>query len=154
MDFYFFDSSAVVKNYVQETGTNWVKAIFNSTATKIIYVASVTRVEVISAFARRLKGKTLNPSDATMISQQFKTDFAADLRVLEITPELLDEAVLLTESHALRGYNAIQLSSAVELSKEIIALKLGSLIFVSADNELNSAAQAEGLQIENPNNYP
>jgi predicted nucleic acid-binding protein len=154
MDFYFFDSSAVVKNYVQETGTNWVKAIFNSTATKIIYVASITRVEVISAFTRRVKGKTLSAKDANIVSQQFKNDFAGDLRVLEITPDLLDEAVALTETHALRGYDAIQLASAVELSKEIVSLKLGTLIFVSADNELNSAAQAEGLKIENPNNYP
>ncbi len=154
MDFYFFDSSAVVKNYVQETGTNWVKAIFNSTATKIIYVASITRVEVISAFARRVKGKTIRANDASIVSQQFKIDFAGDLRVLEITSDLLDDAVALTENHALRGYDAVQLAAAVELSKEIISLKLGSLIFVSADNELNSAAQAEGLQIENPNNYP
>ena len=41
MDFYFFDSNALVKNYVQETGTNWVKSIFNSTATKIIAEPSV-----------------------------------------------------------------------------------------------------------------
>lgn len=154
MDYYFFDSSAAVKNYVSETGTNWVKAVFNSTATNVIYVVSVTEVEVVSAFARRLKGKTLSPVDAAAASQQFRYDFANDFRVIDTTPTLLNRAVSLAGKYALRGYDAIQLSAALEISSAVSSLKFGSFIFVSADNDLNSAAQAENLTVENPNNYP
>jgi uncharacterized protein len=54
----------------------------------------------------------------------------------------------------LRGYDAVQLAAALTTNDERISRGLLPLIFVSADTELNDAAQAEGLAIENPNNYP
>jgi predicted nucleic acid-binding protein len=154
MDYYFFDSSGIVKNYIIEIGTNWVKNIFNSFATNVIYAVSIAEVEVVSAFARRLKGKTLTVGEAAIASAQFKYDFTNDLRVVAVEPILLNRAVNLAEKYALRGYDAVQLSAAVEVFAYINAFNQGSFIFVSADNELNSAAQAEGLAVENPNNYP
>jgi len=154
MDYYFFDSSGIVKNYVIEIGTNWVKTIFNSVTTNVIYAISIAEVEVVSAFARRLKGKTLTVNDAAIASAQFKYDFANDLRVIAVEPILLNRAVILAEKYALRGYDAVQLSAAVEAFTYIKSRKQNSFIFVSADNELNSAAQNEGLAVENPNSYP
>ncbi|MCY7375367.1 MAG: type II toxin-antitoxin system VapC family toxin [Pyrinomonadaceae bacterium] len=157
MDYYFFDSSGIVKNYVIETGTNWVQSIFNSVATNVIYAVSIAEVEVIAAFARRLKGKTLTVADAATASAQFRYDFVNDLRVVEIEPILLNRAVDLAEKYALRGYDAVQLAAALEIYTRLINLKIdftvSTFTFVSADNELNSAAQNEGLTVENPNNY-
>lgn len=115
MDYYFFDSSAIVKNYIIETGTNWVKPIFNAIRTNVIYVVSITEVEVIAAFARRLKGKTLTVNDAAVASIQFKNDFSKNLRLIRIELILLKRAVKLAEKYALRGYDAVQLSAAVEV---------------------------------------
>ncbi len=154
MNYYFFDSSVIVKNYVQEIGTNWVKSILNNIKSNVIYVVSITEVEVVSAFARRLKGKTLNKADASSALNQFKYDFANDFRVIETESFLLKNAITLSETHTLRGYDAVQLSAALEISKQITSLKIGSITFVSADNELNTAASNEGLNVENPNNYP
>ena len=154
MDFYYFDSSATVKNYVQEVGSDWVKSVFNSVTTKVIYAVSISEVEVVSAFSRRRKGKTLSSNDAKVASQQFRYDFANDFRVIEVDAVLINSAVNLAETHYLRGYDAVQLSAAIKISKQISSLKLGSLVFVSADNDLNIAANAEGLTVENPNNYP
>ena len=67
MDFYFFDSSAAVKNYISEVGTNWIKSILATIPQTEIFMASITEVEVIAAFARRRKGKTLTTSDATVL---------------------------------------------------------------------------------------
>lgn len=158
MDYYFFDSSGTVKNYVTEIGTNWTKVIFNSTTTAVIYVVSITEVEVVSAFARRLKGRTLTVADAAVATTQFRYDFANDLRVVEIEPMLLNRAVSLAEKYALRGYDAVQLAAATEVYTKLINLKIdfnnSTFNFVSADAELNAAAQNEGLTVENPNNYP
>lgn len=60
----------------------------------------------------------------------------------------------IADKHELRGYDAVQLASAIETDRLRRANGLSSIIFVSADNALNSAAQAEGLTIDNPNNYP
>jgi predicted nucleic acid-binding protein len=54
----------------------------------------------------------------------------------------------------LRGYDAVQLATALETNRKRLSDGLSALVFVSADAELNNAAQAEGLEVENPNNYP
>ena len=158
MDFYFFDSSAAVKNYINETGTNWVKSIFASIPQAEIFMASITEAEVVAAFARRRKGKTLTIIDANIIISQFKTDFSKDFSTVETVPKIISQAVYLADKHSLRDYDAIQLSSALEIYTRLINFKINfsssTFIFVSADNELNSAANAEGLTVANPNNYP
>ena len=51
----------------------------------------------------------------------------------------------LAETYSLRGYDAVQLATAVEIHARGLTLGLPALTFVSADGELNTAAQAEGL---------
>jgi uncharacterized protein len=50
---YFFDSSAIVKRYVQETGTAWVRRLTRRGNPAPIYLAGITAVELTSAVARR-----------------------------------------------------------------------------------------------------
>lgn len=53
MAVYFFDSSALVKRYVQETGSAWVMATTAPQAGHALYIARITAVEVVSALTRR-----------------------------------------------------------------------------------------------------
>ena len=158
MNFYFFDSSATVKNYVQEIGSNWVKNIFNTISTDVIYASVLTQVEVVAAIARRRKGKTLSVTDANNFIQQFNFDFTTDFRSVSVNLHLIFHAVNLADKHSLRGYDAVQLATALEVYARLVALSVDfnhtPLTFVSADNELNAAAVSEGLNVENPNNYP
>jgi uncharacterized protein len=59
----------------------------------------------------------------------------------------------LAETYCLRGYDAIQLAVTSAIHRLCLANEV-SLIFVSADNELNAAALGEGMAVDNPNNYP
>jgi uroporphyrinogen-III synthase len=59
----------------------------------------------------------------------------------------------LAKQHALRGYDTIQLASALEIAALAQQLQ-PPFILVSADDELNAAAAAEGLTVENPNSNP
>jgi len=45
---YFLDSSALVKFYVNETGTIWVRS-FTDSEDNLIHVASLAKVETVSA---------------------------------------------------------------------------------------------------------
>jgi predicted nucleic acid-binding protein len=47
--------------------------------------------------------------------------------------------------------DAVQLACALETRNKLAALEIPTLTFVSADTELLSMANAEGLSIENPN---
>ena len=55
--------------------------------------------------------------------------------------------------HGLRGYDAVQLAAVLQVRDERVALGATPIILVSADTELNAAAMAEGLLVENPNNH-
>ena len=59
----------------------------------------------------------------------------------------------LCRSYRLRAYDAVQLACVLLLSQEMQTDGISTPIFVCADNKLGSFAVAEGLNVENPNNY-
>ena len=151
---YFVDSSALVKRYVQETGTPWVRGITRHSPSTIIYLAHITAVEVMCAVARRRQGKTLTPPSASSILHRFRQHLAGRYTVIEVTPALLDDAMRLGNTHALRAYDAVQLAVALEVNRSHQAAGSSPVTLVSADHDLNDAATAEGLTVENPNLHP
>ena len=154
MAIYFLDSSGLVKRYVNETGSKWILDLVRPSANNSIYVARIAGVEVVSALARRRQGNLLGKTEATKAIKRFERHFLRRYTKVNITPDLITSAMKLADKHSLRGYDAVQLSAALEVEADISAVGALSLIFVSADNKLNLAAQAEGLIVENPNNYP
>jgi predicted nucleic acid-binding protein len=151
---YFFDSSATVKRYVQETGTSWVINLFRTSNQDSFYCARITLVEVISAFSRRLKSKSLSSNQTTRAKTRFRCIFHRKFFKIEIDGVLIVKAADLAEKYALRGYDAVQLAAAITSNNARISIGASGLIFVSADKELNNAATVEGLTVENPNDYP
>jgi predicted nucleic acid-binding protein len=105
---YVFDSSAVVKRYVRETGTVWVLSLTEPGAGHAIYVAGITGVEVVSALTRQTRSGALDPTAAATALTQFRYDFAHQYHTVDITPPLLARAMALAETYALRGYDAVQ----------------------------------------------
>ena len=87
---YFVDSSALVKRYVREIGTSWVRGITHRRPSAHIYIALITAVEVTSAVARR-RGTTLSP--ASSILSRFRKHLAGRYLPSEITPALVNDAV-------------------------------------------------------------
>lgn len=145
---FFFDSSALVKRYSQETGTAWVQTI---TARNYVFLARITQVEVIAAIERRKRTGTLATSDAVAAVANFRAHLSTEYAMVDISRLLLDQATDLAETHGLRAYDAVQLSAALQVQNERRAFKLSGLILVSADLALNAAATAEGLAVEDPN---
>ncbi|MEW6127006.1 MAG: type II toxin-antitoxin system VapC family toxin [Acidobacteriota bacterium] len=161
MSVYFFDSSALVKRYVRETGTDWVRAITDPAANYKIYIAEITGVEVLAAITRRIRTKSISKTDADTASKQFRYDFAKQYKVSEIPGSLIAAAMDLTENYQLRAYDAVQLAVALEIdaqiksvAKTVPAAAAPTLTIVSSDDELNVAVIAEGLILEDPKNYP
>ena len=55
--------------------------------------------------------------------------------------------------HGLRAYDAVQLGAALDTGRTISQVESAQLTLVSADLDLNAAAAAEGLKVEDPNNH-
>lgn len=65
MQAYFFDSSALVKRYVQEIGSAWVQTVTAYQAANQLIVARITWVEVLSAFARLQREGNLSSANSS-----------------------------------------------------------------------------------------
>ncbi len=49
---YYFDSSALVKRYINETGSTWVCGLFDPGLRHEAFIAAITPVEIIAAITR------------------------------------------------------------------------------------------------------
>ena len=153
MPAYFLDSSAVLKRYVAETGTDWVESLFHPQGTNQISVASICGVEVVAAISRKSRGGGLPVPDASRILRAFRSDFRRDFDVIELESTLIEVAMDLAERHGLRGYDAVQLAAALAVASTARTIGV-SITFVSSDRELNAAALAEALAVDDPNDHP
>jgi predicted nucleic acid-binding protein len=151
---YYFDSSAIVKRYITEVGTGWVIAAADVNSGNDILVSLVARVEVPAAIFKRQREGSITIADAALAVADFVSDFSTQYQPIAVTIQLAELAASLAERHALRGYDAVQLSTALEASGVRDSLGLSKLIFVSADDALNKAARGEGLVTDNPNHHP
>ncbi|MEB3355969.1 MAG: type II toxin-antitoxin system VapC family toxin [Synechococcales bacterium] len=154
MAIYFLDSSALVKRYINETGSAWVLGLFTPTLSNDFFVAAITGVEIVAAITRRARNGSVTAADAALVCNQLRSDLQTDYQVIEITEGIINSAMGLAETQGLRGYDAVQLAAGCAINELCIANGLSPIIFVSADEELNLAAVNEGLLIENPNHYP
>lgn len=157
MAYYFFDSSALVKRYISETGSAWVQTITDISSGNWLYISRITTVEIVAALTRRIRTGTLTTHDAALAINEFKIEIASDYRIMELSPILANRAIGLAETYSLRGYDAVQLATALTVRDRLTsnsATSSSTYVLISADNELNNAATLEGLIVDNPNNHP
>lgn len=132
----FFDSSAFVKRYVNEAGTEAVLAWCDRASE--IGLSGIALPEIVSAFCRlRREGKI----DDTQY-RQLKSLLLADIEdaaICDLTPEVLAHSIASLETNVLRGMDAIHIGSAVALKADV---------FVSADQRQRDAASRAGLRVE------
>jgi predicted nucleic acid-binding protein len=151
---FFCDASGIVKRYVQEIGTLWVQALADPAAGHALFLARISRVEVTAAIIRRARGGRLAGASAPALLAQFRHDATHQYKNLEVTPVLLADADALAETQGLRAYDAVQLAVARELHRHRLAFGLGGITLISADQDLNAAAIAEGVPVDDPNQHP
>lgn len=149
----YFDSSALVKRYVVETGSERVSELLDPAAGNEAFIVAVTPVEMIAAIARRVRGMMMTRDDATTVFDLIRSDLQSSYQVIELGEVVIARAMKLAQEHALRGYDAVQLAGALEVNALLLGSDLPPITFVSADAELNQVAVLEGLPVENPNRH-
>jgi predicted nucleic acid-binding protein len=152
---YYFDASAVVKRYADEAGSTWVRQLTDPAAPHTILLAEITLAEVAAALAAKQRvpgGITQEQRDRVL--SRFLQDCAEHFVLLPVDRLVIDRAVELTQRYRLRGYDAVQLATALVTTETMQRQNLSALLFVAADGDLLTAATAEHLSVENPLNHP
>lgn len=149
----FFDSSALVKRYVVETGTALVVSQLRFSAANDVFIANITGIEAASAIARRVKGGSIAQTLADKALKRFKRDYDIRFIVVDLTAQIIEEGILLAQKHGLRGYDTAQLAVGLSVGNRLAQSGIQNFTFISADEDLNAAARAEGLAVDNPNSH-
>jgi len=155
MSIYYFDASALVKYYILEPGSTWVRQLIDGQDEQAekplhtIIIADMTIAEVSAAFAVLNRVRRLRKKAWYVVFDRFMNELIWRYRLAGTNQDDFFEAALLTLRHPLRAYDAVQLAVAMRQKQALTALKQ-SLIFVAGDNTLLAAAQAEGLTTDNP----
>lgn len=153
MNCYYLDASALVKRYVDEIGSEWLRDICAAEQVPLLFTSRMTIVEVISAFARRTREGALSHADFTTIRDVFQTDCLDDYQIMPPTMAMVDLACGLLERHPLRAYDAIQLATALSADRFLAQGGYPSLTFLSADERLNNVAIDNKLAVDDPNRH-
>jgi predicted nucleic acid-binding protein len=139
MDYAYFDTSALIKRYVEELGRREVLALLRSNQ---CIVSAVLPVEVRSALRRRVTEKTLDAKRAPSIVKRLAAD-RAYWTIIEVSREVLATAEALTSAHPLRALDAIHVASAKLFADRTAAPRF---TFVSADLRQANVAEALGIK--------
>lgn len=139
----FADSSAIVKRYADEPGSELVQTLAP------IVVCQLARVEVPAALWRKHRMKELSAADTAVLVAGFEADYfgTADdpalFLVITTTAAILDDAAQLVAIHGLRAYDAVQLASARAAARELPE----GLAFAAYDDALRAAAARESFRL-------
>ncbi|MCK5719838.1 MAG: type II toxin-antitoxin system VapC family toxin [Thiomargarita sp.] len=147
---YFFDTSALVKRYITEIGSQWVRTLDDLQAGNKIIVARITWVEMLSAFSRLKRESVLDTADFNTVLQAFEYDWDTQYQIVEFDKSLAEQAGELVKRHPLRAYDSVQLASALKIYQIHTQVASELFTFVSADDRLLNIAKLENMQVENP----
>lgn len=142
MKFYFFDTSALVKRYHSEKGTEAIDRIFSENDEAIV-ISSICITEMVSALSRKKEERAISKEDLDAALSKFFHDAIKDFLILELDDGHIKDSIVLVLKRNLRTLDALQLAVA-------IGLKDVNPVFVCADKKLVSAAEKEGIEAINP----
>ena len=146
MSIHYLDTSAFVKLYVREPGTDEMLRLASPAAGHTLYVLALTRVEFRSAVRMRQRKGDIASAVANDLISRMEQHLRTLFRVQLVTDAVLEESTALLDRYPLRAYDSIQLAGC----RTVQAQSTEPVPFVCSDHQLLRAAEAEGLKIIDP----
>ena len=146
MALYYLDTSALVKLYVAEAGTERMLELADGDGANQFAVLSVAQAELWSAVGRRQREGALDDEEASDLLDRFSEDLESFFLRQNVNDSVIDLACALLERHPLRADDALQLAGCLTLRPAAP----DTPVFTSADDDLLDAAEEEGLRTLNP----
>jgi predicted nucleic acid-binding protein len=139
---YFLDTSALIKLYHEEEGTEVVDNLVSQNQ-PVIVISDLSGLEMVSAMSRKVRAQEIKPETFTAVLIAFEADLPAfDIQL--VTGQTMSEARQLLKdwgiAYGLRSLDAIQLAVALSANRR---QKLD--LFVAADKRLTAVAEQESL---------
>jgi hypothetical protein len=134
----YLDASALVKRYVRERGSEATLVL--TTTAEVVATSLVSRPEVAAAFAKAARGGLLSEQSARKVQRVFAGEWVDFVRI-PVSEAVVARAETLAWEFALRGYDAVQLASALTWQESVGT----EIVFATFDRQLWERAQQAGL---------
>jgi predicted nucleic acid-binding protein len=143
---YFLDTSALVKLYVQELGTDRLLPLVRDQPDNRFAVLAISAVEVRSAIRRRQRAGDIDDSVAEAILESVQSHLETRFIRQAVNDTVIDTALEMIDRYALRAYDAVQLAGCLALC----TISAEAFTFVCSDHRLLEAARSERLRVLDP----
>lgn len=134
----YLDTSALVKKYVVEAGSDAVNQVISEA--ELTGISVIGRVEMVAAFSKAIRMDALVEKEALAALQLFRTDWGA-LAQIQVTETVIARADALAWEYQLRGYDAVHLASAI-IWQEVLEYPVTMAVF---DSKLWKVTRQIGL---------
>lgn len=136
----YLDTSALVKRYVREAGSDEVAGLIDQA--EAVGSVVLTHVEMAAALARAARLGLIEQEAAEQAWSDFQDHWLFFARLV-LTPAALERASGLAREQGLRGYDAVHLSAAIGWQDGLAA----PVVMATYDRELRAAALKKGLVV-------
>jgi predicted nucleic acid-binding protein len=140
MPYYFFDTSALVKRYHDEVGTDTVDSVIEDEANTIV-ISSLAVIEATSEFRKRYNSGDLSEAGMRDLLTTFFDEALNDFVIVPMNDVALERAFDLVLRDDLRTLDSLQLSAALAFDADV-----EGCTFVCADLELIETAAEHELE--------
>jgi predicted nucleic acid-binding protein len=136
----YLDASALVKRYVAERGSRETGEL--SARADVVATSLVSRAEVAAALAKAVRLGIVEPERGRKAQRAFARQWP-DIAKVPVTEALVSRAEALAWDFALRGYDAVQLASALTW-QEAVGVEI---TFATFDRQLWDAGRQAGVRM-------
>jgi uncharacterized protein len=143
---YFLDTSALVKLYVQEPGTDRLLPLISDRPENRFAVLTIAVVEIRSAIRRRQRAGDIDAEVATAVLENVQSHMETRFIRQAVNETVIDTALEMIDRYTLRAYDAVQLAGCLALC----AIVAESFTFACSDQRLLEAARSEQLKVLDP----
>jgi uncharacterized protein len=143
---YFLDTSALVKLYVQEPGTERLLPLISDQPNNRFAVLAISVVELRSAVRRRQRAGDIDADAAAAILEGVQSHMETRFIRQVVNDTVIEAALEMIDRYALRAYDAVQLAGCLVQC----AIAAEAFTFVCSDHRLLEAAQSEQLRVFDP----
>jgi len=147
---YFLDSTAFIKLFVQEAGTEAIIQLMEATEDNRKLISAGTPLEVYAAIKRRERAGDISAEDSESARNILRLE-AARMVQQPLNPAVLEASRQLLDRYAIRSAEALQLGAAVVAREMFQGMEI---TFVSANQHLLETAKAEKFGNLNPESDP
>lgn len=147
MMLYYLDSSAWVKRYFDERGSDRVDGFFEEE--HLLSCSTLGLIEVRATAARKCAGGAIIDVAEFAETKSWVLEEWGSFLWVGLMPEVVERSLFVADAFALRGSDSVHLASALQL-RDDLGIAANEFTFVTSDEELKAAAIKAGLAVLDP----